>query len=304
MTVQGIIIEDKINKMLIGLPAILNEVENGSQFYWSILFLEVIGKLGKGISVPIFQEQILHSEKGLLIKWDDLKSLSNKFEQLIDITLIGCKDMQLIQRYEDDQEAFETCDIVIQMIDGGFWEIFSKDTGFINRLGSRFQEVEHVQSDYLTNYLNRKSKGIKIEDSANKGKNVNLSAILSEINGKGYYWSILYIEANGVGQELTISNIQKGAKQQNGYFIGWENLKFFSAKLEQVINMTILCDKAAQELRHYNNLQDQCEACETIIKRIDDRYWEIFSKDAGVIERLSAKFQYVEFLDPNCTKTC
>jgi len=128
-----------------------------------------------------------------------------------------------------------------------------------------------------------------------------LSAILSEIDESKGYWSILSIDAYGVGQDVTIQKIQEKAKEKHGCYIGWEDLKFLAAKLDQVVYLTLLCSNSVNALQHYDNLQKQCESCEIVIKRIDDSYWEIFSKDAELIKRLESKFKEVEHLDPNAT---
>ena len=49
---------------------------------------------------------------------------------------------------KEDKEMYETCDIVIEMIDGGFWEIFSKNVAWINQLAEKFQNIEFLTSDF------------------------------------------------------------------------------------------------------------------------------------------------------------
>lgn len=39
---------------------------------------------------------------------------------------------------------YNNCDIVIHMIDSSFWEVFSKDEDFINRLAAKFKDVEFL----------------------------------------------------------------------------------------------------------------------------------------------------------------
>ncbi len=146
---KGIRILDKKNRVVaVELPDILEEISNGNQLEWSILYLQTTGDLGKGKSVPEFEQQIIDSEKGLFITWKELDDLSQKFWDLMDISLIGCKDKNLLRRYENDQEMYETCDIVIEMIDSGYWEVFSKDENLINRLASKFKDVEFLKPDF------------------------------------------------------------------------------------------------------------------------------------------------------------
>ena len=130
------------------LSDILQEISNGASLYWSILYLDTTGDLGEGKSIPVFQDQIYASEKGIFISWKELNALSQKFWDLMDITLIAVKDISFLHRYNDDKEMFENCDIVIKMIDSSYWIVFSKDEQLIIRLTSKFKEIEVLEPDY------------------------------------------------------------------------------------------------------------------------------------------------------------
>lgn len=142
MTPKGIRIEDlKDNGVVaVNLPDILVEIQKGSLYRWSILYLEAIGHLGEGRSIPVFENQINNSERGLFIESDALNVLAKKFSQIIDITLIGSQDESSLRRYLNDQEMYESCDIVIEMIDSGYWEVFSKDESLIEKLAIKFKK--------------------------------------------------------------------------------------------------------------------------------------------------------------------
>jgi hypothetical protein len=163
MKPKGIRILDKISRVVsVELPDILKEIENGDSLHWSILYLEAqadyIGEnlyfeavrdyLGEDGSIPEFEEKIRTSEKGFFINWRDLNALAIKFHQVIDIMLIGCKDKKALHRYDNDQERYETCNIVIDMIDSGYWEVFSKDEKFIDRLAAKFEDVKSLTPDF------------------------------------------------------------------------------------------------------------------------------------------------------------
>ena len=150
MKSQGIRISDKKNGTgLIDFVDILAEINNGNSFYWSILFLEVIGNLGEERLNPPFAENINKSVNGLFMDWEGLNSIAKKFEQVIDMIVLGCKDKNKLQRYEIEQEMYETCDIVIQMVDSSFWEVFSIDVQLIERLEKKFKQIKFLESDFL-----------------------------------------------------------------------------------------------------------------------------------------------------------
>src|SRR6202035_4480761 len=109
MKTKGIRIADKIRRVVcVTLPEILAEVQEGERLYWSILYLESMGHLGEGRSIPEFEKQIRKSERGFFITWEDLNILAKKFWEIVDIILLGCKDKELLHRYEVDREMYET----------------------------------------------------------------------------------------------------------------------------------------------------------------------------------------------------
>jgi hypothetical protein len=149
MKTRGVRILDlEDNCVSVSLPDILKEITSGDSFYWSILYLDAIGHLGEGKSMPAFEEQIIESRKGFFISWDELNLLSEKFRNLMDIILIGCKNKELLQRYENDVEMYETCDITIELFDSCYWEVFSKDESLIARLAKKFKDIKFLEPDF------------------------------------------------------------------------------------------------------------------------------------------------------------
>lgn len=111
-----------------------------------------MGNLGEGISILTFEKQIDDAKNGLFIDWNDLNILSKKFYQIIDVTIIGSRDKNLLHRYENDKDMYKTCDIVIEMIDSGYWEVFSNDEEFINRLVLKFKNITFLESDFQKDF--------------------------------------------------------------------------------------------------------------------------------------------------------
>ena len=109
------------------LHHILEEIYEGAEFHWSILYLDSMGQLKNGRSISDFENEIEQSETGLWLKWEELKNLATKFYQIYDLLLIGCKDISHLHRYQGEKELWETCDISIEMFDCSYWEVFSKN---------------------------------------------------------------------------------------------------------------------------------------------------------------------------------
>ena len=143
----GIRISDKSGRAVsVKLTDILSEIQDGEKFNWSILFLDCIGNLGQGRSVPVFQEQIRKSNTGVFISWLELNELAIRFELLVDLDLIGSIDKNVIKRYESEEQMYEACDIVIVMFDSCYWEVFSKDKALVEKWEKKFKVVEWLTS--------------------------------------------------------------------------------------------------------------------------------------------------------------
>jgi hypothetical protein len=148
MISKGIRITDKDDSVVtVELLDILQEIHQGSVFYWSILLLDSSGDLGEGHSIPEFEKEIYDSKNGYFISWKELNELAKKFYQIYDITLIACSNKDLLKRYANDLEMYEKCDIVIEMVDCGYWEVFSKDENLIKRLSLKFKKIEFREPD-------------------------------------------------------------------------------------------------------------------------------------------------------------
>ena len=148
MKTAGIRILDKNKRVVsVKLQDILEEVHHGELFHWSILSFEGSGHLKDGKSIPVFRKEIRESERGLLVKWDELIALASTFWEVEDMLIIGCKDPTLISQYEEEKDMYDTCDIVINMFDSCYWEVFSKDKAFILRLATKFKDIKFL-NDY------------------------------------------------------------------------------------------------------------------------------------------------------------
>ena len=142
MSVKGLRILDSEDMVVsIDLPQMLRLVDEGNLLHWAILYVEATGHLGEGLSILDFENSVNESFSGLRISWQRLGQLSHRFNQVIDITIIGCRDPNILRRYETDQEMYEACDTVIRMIDSSYWEIHSKDQNLIERCKARFKQV-------------------------------------------------------------------------------------------------------------------------------------------------------------------
>lgn len=148
MNTKGIRISDLKEDKCISLSELLEDIPSGDQLNWALLWFDVTPKEKGGRKLTELQKKVQESNKGLLFTYKSLIELSSKIFQEIEVLIIGCKNKDNIRRYKDDQEMYETCDIVIEMIDGGFWEVFSKNINWIDQLAEKYKKVELLASDF------------------------------------------------------------------------------------------------------------------------------------------------------------
>jgi len=142
------ILDQRDHVISVNLRHILKEITNGKKLNWAILYIDVILKPNSDIPIVQLEKQINHSQNGYEINWKNLTQFAEKIHQEIDITIIGFKNKENMHRYKEDREMYETCDIVIEIIDGGFWEVFSKDKDLILKLKEKFKDIELLEPNF------------------------------------------------------------------------------------------------------------------------------------------------------------
>lgn len=151
MTVKGICISDKDDHHLkVTLFDILEEISNGDQYKWAILFLDGMPKEGKGKQLLELKELIENSHRCLSVNWKELLKVCDLFFQLYEIVFIGCKSERDIKNYKSDKEMFESCDIAAVLIDCSWWEVSSKDSNLIKQYESKFTDTKPLDISQLS----------------------------------------------------------------------------------------------------------------------------------------------------------
>ena len=148
MNAKGLRILDIRNNKCIPLYEVLNEIAYANQLTWALLWCDVTSVKEEEEPVASLQRKVNESKDGLHCTFESLLELSSKIFQEIEILIIGCRAKEELHRYEEDQEMYETCDVVIEMVDGGFWEIFSKDVNLIDQLAKKYKMTEFLTSDF------------------------------------------------------------------------------------------------------------------------------------------------------------
>jgi len=135
---------DKVSVVSPTLSSILDEIADGDDFCWAILFID-------GVANPDFVQEVAALRKRLptelKVNWSDLKSIGEKFFQIYELTIIGSKDANRLRQYDSDKDMYESCDVVIELIDCAFWEVFARDSDLIDRLSQKFKDTEIINID-------------------------------------------------------------------------------------------------------------------------------------------------------------
>ena len=105
----------------------------GEKYNWSMLYIEAKGNLGDQSMIE-FEKKIYNSEKGVAMNWKEVIDISSKIEDTVDLLLIGCKDVRTINKFENDKDMYQKCDVVIEMIDSSYWLIHSNNEDIINNI--------------------------------------------------------------------------------------------------------------------------------------------------------------------------
>lgn len=117
MKTKGIkILDEKNGVIIIRLQDILEDIFDGRNYIWSILFYNDSGKIINGKTITDFQNEINTSKRGLLLTWEKLNSTVCEFRGIADILIVGCKDQTKSFRYEKGQEIIFFGILILKLI--------------------------------------------------------------------------------------------------------------------------------------------------------------------------------------------
>jgi hypothetical protein len=126
------------------LPSILKAVQGGEELDWAVLYFYGTWEENPEHTDPILEDDIDGLDAPLMLSWKELKALAETFTEIVDITVIGCIDAKNLRRYKRSQDMVHNCDILIQLVDSNFWEIFCVDKELISRLKDKFSDVKLI----------------------------------------------------------------------------------------------------------------------------------------------------------------
>lgn len=149
MKTQGIRISDTKNNVLdVKISDILKEILNGPDLNWCILFIDGTPAPDKEDIVHDHINKVNKSKDGFTTNWKDLCLIGNEFHQIYETTILASKNRNFLHRYNNDEQMYQSCDIVIELIDCAFWQVFSKKSELIEKLVHKFRDIELLQPNF------------------------------------------------------------------------------------------------------------------------------------------------------------
>ena len=129
----------------ITLRQIFEYIIDAKSYTWKLIWLNGISINGEDIIS--LENKINKSESGKNYKLEDLLLLSDSLLQLLEITIIGSKDINNLVRNSDDYEMQQFCEYVIELIDGAYWEVYSSDIKSIENIKAHLDGVRDISNE-------------------------------------------------------------------------------------------------------------------------------------------------------------
>jgi hypothetical protein len=140
---KKILIQDADDyNLIVSLDMLLNDLELiGNKYVWSILYLEAFGDLGISKSYDDI-DRAIESPYGYCLCWDELRNLAKKFDQVINLILIAAETKKDVSLYKDKEKLCNYYPIVIEILDGDYWEVYAMDENIIKTFQAQYKQTK------------------------------------------------------------------------------------------------------------------------------------------------------------------
>lgn len=112
----------------ITLYDILIQITDIESYQWKLIWLE---GSAPALNMKELEYAVNRSVNGFLIDGRELVRISQLFEQLIDVIVIGDKNRNNLQKSDNDDEMKARCEFFIELVDSSYWEIATTNACFI-----------------------------------------------------------------------------------------------------------------------------------------------------------------------------
>jgi hypothetical protein len=131
------------NYLSVGLNELLKVIYNyGKELKWSLYELDATVKPGGIQGYLEIVQNIDGSPKGYSIPWEKLMYISERLEQVINITLVGVRSDKDLLTYATPESWRRQFPICIEIIDGEYWEVYSESEECVYKLESTYKDTK------------------------------------------------------------------------------------------------------------------------------------------------------------------
>lgn len=135
------------NFLDVRLEDILSVITDIGEGYSWVMF-EINASLNEWVEKPDYNDLdnwVNESSDGMELSWDELVKLAPIFHQIIDTIIVAYKDENHKPIIGKGTVALmETSEIVLELVDSTFWEIYTKDAKILDRFKKKFKDVSFI----------------------------------------------------------------------------------------------------------------------------------------------------------------
>lgn len=138
-------IYDSENKhfLSVSLYDLLVSLKNTIEKYkWSIYELTAIGNEKSGANIPELEGNIFKLPTGLHLDGGQLIKIAKDLDQVINLILVASLNESDFSEIENTNEWQSNYPLVIEIVDGYCWNVYSQDKEIINFLASIYKDTK------------------------------------------------------------------------------------------------------------------------------------------------------------------
>jgi hypothetical protein len=136
----------KKSKDAADLIDIINEINNGSDLFWIIQNMELIGRFENTKYVNYAQKANPYNACCPIL-WKTMVEIAPYIDWVVWMDFIAFKNENKIRVYESDFELLKNCYIGIFRFDGEYWQIFTQDADLYKKILDKFEVFRTIPAE-------------------------------------------------------------------------------------------------------------------------------------------------------------